>query len=116
MATGICRGINTGVTAWTNRRAAGASAPGSAPGAIFARVVEMTLIAVALAACGHPNPIPDSNPSGTPGSEPPPVKDTAFGDMVGTMDKARGVETTTLQHKQDMDRTLEQQEGNRRQD
>ena len=27
-------------------------------------------------------------------AEPPPVEDTAFGDMVGTMDKARGVEDT----------------------
>jgi hypothetical protein len=42
---------------------------------------------------------------------PPPVKDTAFGDMVGTMDKARGVEDTTMQHKRDMDAAIESQEG-----
>ena len=86
-------------------------------GSVFRKAVKMLLVAVAVTACGHPNPTPDSNPSGTPpGKEPPPIKDTAFGDMVGTMDKARGVETTTLQHKQEMDKTLEQQEGGRPQD
>ncbi|HEU4652465.1 MAG TPA: hypothetical protein VFS47_00680 [Steroidobacteraceae bacterium] len=42
--------------------------------------------------------------------DPPPVKDTAFGDMVGTMDKARSVQDTTLKQKEAMDRQLEQQE------
>lgn len=40
---------------------------------------------------------------------PPPVEDTAFGDAVGTMDRARGVEDTTLQHKQDLDRAIDEQ-------
>ncbi|HEY5808473.1 MAG TPA: hypothetical protein VIT67_10920 [Povalibacter sp.] len=43
--------------------------------------------------------------------EPPPVKDTAFGDMVGTMDKAKGVQDTVDTHKQDMDKQLQSQEG-----
>ena len=43
--------------------------------------------------------------------EPPPVKDTAFGDMVGTMDRARGVEDTTMQHKADTDKALDAAEG-----
>jgi hypothetical protein len=42
---------------------------------------------------------------------PPPVEETAFGDMVGTMDKARGVQDTVDAHKQDLDRQLESQEG-----
>jgi len=46
-----------------------------------------------------------------PRPEPPPVEDTAFGDMVGTMDKARAVEDTTLQHKEDIDRALQESEG-----
>ena len=46
-----------------------------------------------------------------PRPEPPPVEDTAFGDAVGTMDRARAVGDTTLQHKQDLDRTIEQGEG-----
>lgn len=43
--------------------------------------------------------------------EPPPVKDTAFGDMVGTMDKARGVQDTVDAHKNDLDEQLKSQEG-----
>ncbi len=39
--------------------------------------------------------------------DPPPIKDTAFGDMVGTMDRARSVEGTTMQHKQSIDKALE---------
>jgi hypothetical protein len=30
---------------------------------------------------------------------------------VGTMDKARGVEETTMQHKQTLDRAIEESEG-----
>jgi hypothetical protein len=41
---------------------------------------------------------------------PPEVKDTAFGDMVGTMDKARGVEDTIGQQKRDTDEQLDKQE------
>lgn len=40
----------------------------------------------------------------------PPVKDTFAGDMVGAMDKARSVEATTLQHKEDMDRAVKEAE------
>jgi hypothetical protein len=58
---------------------------------------------VLLAACGAADD--DARPA------PPPVKDSAFGDMVGTMDRARGVQDTTLQHKDDLDRELQQQEG-----
>jgi hypothetical protein len=62
----------------------------------------LAVISCSLAACGaHDEPKK---------SEPPPVKDTVFGDMVGTMDKARAVQDTTLKQKEDMDRQLEQQE------
>ena len=57
-----------------------------------------------IVACGQSGEQADS-------PAPPPVQDTAFGDMVGAMDKARGVEATTMQHKADMDRALQEQEG-----
>lgn len=46
-----------------------------------------------------------------PRSEPPPVEETAFGDMVGTMDKARSVEETTKQRKEQLDEALEASES-----
>jgi nitrous oxide reductase accessory protein NosL len=62
----------------------------------------LALVAM-LAACGATE---DS-----PRAEPPPVEETAFGDMVGTMDKARGVEDATLQHKQSLDAAVDASEG-----
>jgi hypothetical protein len=59
-------------------------------------------ISCALAAC---SPSPDEQ------REPPPVKDTVFGDTVSTMDKARSVEDTTMQHKQELDRAVQDAEG-----
>lgn len=58
---------------------------------------------LALGACGSKT---------EPPKEPPPVQETVFGDLVGTMDKARSVEATTLQHKEELDRSLEEAEGN----
>jgi hypothetical protein len=46
-----------------------------------------------------------------PASEPPPVEDTAFGDLVGTVDKAKGVQDTVDAHKQELDRQLRVNEG-----
>ena len=43
--------------------------------------------------------------------QPPPVEDTVFGDTVETLDRARGVEDTVMQHKQELDRRLEQDEA-----
>lgn len=57
-----------------------------------------------LCACG-------ASEDSAPPKQPMPVKDTVLGDMAGAMDKARGVEATTLQHKEDMDRALQEQEG-----
>ena len=62
----------------------------------------LALVAM-LAACGATE---DS-----PRAEPPPVEETAFGDMVGTMDKARGVEDATLQHEQSLDAAVDASEG-----
>ncbi|MFL6578661.1 MAG: hypothetical protein ACJ8MR_18695 [Povalibacter sp.] len=42
--------------------------------------------------------------------QPPPVKDTVFGDLVGTMDKSRGVQDTMEAHKEDLDQQLKKQE------
>jgi hypothetical protein len=43
-------------------------------------------------------------------SEPPPVKETVFGDMVGTMDRAKGVQDTVMQGKQNVDQAVESAE------
>lgn len=43
--------------------------------------------------------------------EPPPVEETVFGDTVGTMDKARGVQDAVDTHKQDLDRQMDAAEG-----
>ena len=58
-----------------------------------------------LGGCGGGSPEPAERP------EPPPVEDTAFGDMVGTMDKARGVQDTVDEHKKDIDRQMDANEG-----
>lgn len=54
-----------------------------------------------LAACGS-----EQKPA-----EPPPVADTAFRDMTGAMDKARGVEATLQQEKEALDRKLQENEN-----
>lgn len=67
------------------------------------RVCSTLLVSALLAACGSADD--------QPRQEPPPVQDTAFGDLAGTTDKARNVENVTMEHKQELDRTLEQNEG-----
>lgn len=42
---------------------------------------------------------------------PPAVEDTVFGDTVQTIDKARAVESTVLQHKDELDRAVGESEG-----
>lgn len=59
--------------------------------------------ALASSACG---PKHEPKPA-----EPPPVKDTAFGDMVGTMDRARGVQDTVDAQKKQMDDQVRANEG-----
>lgn len=65
------------------------------------RAIQVTFVAALLAACGS-----EQQPA-----EPPPVEDTALRDMAGAMDKARAVEDTLQQHKEALDRTLQQNEN-----
>jgi hypothetical protein len=60
----------------------------------------IALAALLLAACG----------SAQPPAEPRPVADTVFGEAAGTLDKARSVEGTVMQQKEDLDRTLQENE------
>jgi hypothetical protein len=66
------------------------------------RLLTAMLISIGLAACGSDSEAP---------REPMPVKDTVAGDLIGTMDKARAVEDTTMQHKEDLDRALDDAEN-----
>jgi hypothetical protein len=68
------------------------------------RICAGLITAAALVACGAQQDHEQRPP-------PPPVSDTAFAPMVGTMDKVRGVEDTTLQHKEDLDHELDRQES-----
>ena len=67
------------------------------------RLLAAVLVSVALAACGG-----EREPK-----EPLDVKDTAFGDMVEAKERARAVEDTTMQHKQELDRALDDAESGR---
>jgi hypothetical protein len=71
---------------------------------LFRTVLCVLAITTTLAACS-PDPGPEKPAS------PPPVKDTVFGDMAGAVDKARSVEATTMQQKQEMDRAVQEAEG-----
>jgi hypothetical protein len=51
-----------------------------------------------LSACGSSEPPP-----------PPPVKDTVFGEMEATKDRARAVEDVTMQQKKSVDEAVEAQ-------
>ncbi len=65
------------------------------------RLALVSLCACVFAGCGSSSEPP----------EPPPVEDTAFGDMVGTMDKARGVQDTVDAQKQQTDQQIDAAEG-----
>jgi len=62
-----------------------------------ASLVPLVLV---LAACGSRQP-----------EAPPPLEDTVFEDMAGVMDEARGVEATLQQRKDNLDRTLQENEN-----
>lgn len=68
------------------------------------RIVLALLAAMMLSACGA------GTEEAEPAQQPPPVEDTAFGDMVGTIDKAKAVQDTVDVHKQEMDRRIEEGE------
>jgi hypothetical protein len=58
----------------------------------------LALAGCVLAACGSSEP-----------PEPPPVKDTVFGEMEATKDRARAVEDITMQQKKSLDEAIEAQ-------
>ena len=58
-------------------------------------------VVLVLAACG----------SSEQPEEPPPVEDTAYQGMAEAVDKARGVEATLQQQKDNLDRTLQENEN-----
>jgi hypothetical protein len=68
------------------------------------RPILAIMLALSLHACAG-----DEQASARP--EPPPVEETVFGDMVGTMDKARDVEDAMKQQKEERDRAMEESEG-----
>ena len=68
------------------------------------RAIGMLLIVSSIAACSSKQ---------EEQAEAPPMKveDTAFGDMTQTMERAKAVEGTTMQHKEDVDKALEADGG-----
>ena len=62
------------------------------------RLCRSLIAVVLLGGCGSSD---ESRPSGTP-----PVEARPLDEMTGAMDKARAVQDTTLQHKEDLDRAL----------
>jgi len=69
----------------------------------FQRLCCSLIAALLLGGCGSSQE-PDPSVS-SPTAEKP------LDDMVGAMDKARAVEDTTMQHKEDLDRALLESEG-----
>jgi hypothetical protein len=66
------------------------------------RLCRSLIAVVLLGGCGSSD---ESRPSGTPVEEKP------LGEMTDAMDKARAVQDTTLQHKEDLDRALQDNGG-----
>lgn len=66
--------------------------------------IGLLCVLTCLGACGQ-------QPEEKREEAPMKVEDTAFSDMTKTMDRARSVETTTMQHKEEVDRALEQDGG-----
>ena len=69
------------------------------------RILLALIASLALGGCSA------GSEDSTPASEPPPVADTAFGDLVGTVDKAKGVQDTVDAHKKELDRQMRVNEG-----
>lgn len=66
----------------------------------------LLVILVLAAACGG-----GDAPAEPRRSEPMPVEDTVFGDMIETQDRARAVEDVGMERKQEMDRVIEETGG-----
>ncbi|HEY4366420.1 MAG TPA: hypothetical protein VGN07_04240 [Steroidobacteraceae bacterium] len=67
------------------------------------RVLLVAIAATLLTACGS-NKQPEAAPA------PPPVKETVFKDMAGTLDKARGVQDTVDAQKAAQDNAIRAEE------
>jgi hypothetical protein len=69
--------------------------------------MRVLLMCIAFAAAAGCNPGPDEQKP----KDPPPIKDTIFKDTVVTpLDKARGVEGTVMQQKQEADKAIDASE------
>ena len=73
-----------------------------------ARLTLSVLVLALLAACGAPAPPQDEAEARAKGRD---TDKTVFDDMIQTQDRARAVEDLTLGRKSDLDKALEQSEG-----
>lgn len=79
----------------------------------LARLASASILMASLAACGAPPNEESAKPAPGAAQQDPrqAAKDTVFGDMVDTMDKARTVEDTAAQRQREMQEAVEQAEG-----
>jgi len=75
----------------------------------FERLCAVTIGCAVLAACGSSQQ--EEQQEDPFSADAPLPEETAFSDMTDTLERARGVEDATMQHKQSIDRALEQAEG-----
>ena len=67
------------------------------------RAFAMSFLVLTMHGCGT-SEAPEESAS-------PPIEETAFGDMVGTVDKSRAVEGVVMQQKEDIDQALQESEN-----
>ena len=75
----------------------------------IARLSLTGLLMVALAGCGAP-PADEQEAEVAPDPDSQRAEKTVFDDMIQTQDRARAVEGTVMESKQELDRALEQAE------
>jgi hypothetical protein len=66
--------------------------------------IALSLVSLTLAGCLGLSACGSSEPP-----EPPPVKDTVFGGMEATKDRARAVQDVTMQQKKSLDEAIDAQ-------
>jgi uncharacterized lipoprotein YajG len=79
----------------------------------MARLASTSVLIALLAACDAPPKEQAATPAADTAQQDPKqaAKDTVFGDMVGTMDKARTVEDTAAQRQREVQQAVEEAEG-----
>jgi hypothetical protein len=79
----------------------------------LARLASASVLIALLAACGAPSTEEASKAAPGAAQQDPKqaAKETVFGDMVDTMDKARAVEDTAAQRQREVQEAVEQAEG-----